>query len=77
MFYTLTANPAVDMTVQSTPLIPNENVRTGGASFDGNGVRTMRCGYRLRHPSRQQCRHGGYTGPKKQSSHTHILRRQG
>ena len=28
MFYTLTANPAVDMTVSSSPLEPDENVRT-------------------------------------------------
>ena len=27
MFYTLTANPAVDMTVSSSPLEPDENVR--------------------------------------------------
>lgn len=37
MFYTLTANPAVDMTVSSSPLIPDENVRTGSASYTANG----------------------------------------
>ena len=37
MFYTLTANPAVDMTVSSSPLEPDENVRTGSASYTANG----------------------------------------
>ena len=37
MFYTLTANPAVDMTVQCTGLVPNENVRSGSASYTPNG----------------------------------------
>ena len=37
MFYTLTANPAVDMTVSSSPLEPDENVRTGAASYTANG----------------------------------------
>ena len=37
MFYTLTANPAVDMTVSSPSLVPNENVRTFSASYTPNG----------------------------------------
>ena len=37
MFYTLTANPAVDMTVSSPSLVPNENVRAGSASYTANG----------------------------------------
>ncbi|WP_102337375.1 1-phosphofructokinase family hexose kinase [Collinsella provencensis] len=37
MFYTLTANPAVDMTVSSSPLVPDENVRAGSASYTANG----------------------------------------
>ncbi|MFQ7392368.1 MAG: hypothetical protein ACLRM9_03025 [Collinsella aerofaciens] len=36
MFY-ITANPAVDMTVSSSPLEPDENVRTGSASYTANG----------------------------------------
>lgn len=35
--HTLTANPAVDMTVLSSPLEPDENVRTGSASYTANG----------------------------------------
>ena len=37
MFYTLTANPAVDMTVSCPSLIPNENVRSMSASYTANG----------------------------------------
>ena len=37
MFYTLTANPAVDMTVSSPALVANENVRTFSASYTPNG----------------------------------------
>ena len=37
MYYTLTANPAVDMTVSCPPLIPNENVRSLNASYTANG----------------------------------------
>ena len=37
MFYTLTANPAVDMTVSSPSLVANENVRTYSASYTPNG----------------------------------------
>ena len=37
MFYTLTANPAVDMTVSCNGLVPNENVRSGSASYTPNG----------------------------------------
>ena len=37
MFYTLTANPAVDMTVSSPSLVPDENVRTSAASYTANG----------------------------------------
>ncbi|MDY2776948.1 MAG: 1-phosphofructokinase [Collinsella sp.] len=37
MFYTLTANPAVDMTVSCSPLVPNENVRSYSASYTPNG----------------------------------------
>lgn len=37
MFYTLTANPAVDMTVSCGPLVPNENIRSGSASYTPNG----------------------------------------
>ena len=37
MFYTLTANPAVDMTVSSPALVANENVRAGSASYTANG----------------------------------------
>ena len=37
MFYTLTANPAVDMTVSSPSLVPDENVRTSSASYTANG----------------------------------------
>ena len=37
MFYTLTANPAVDMTVSCTPLVPDENIRSGSASYTPNG----------------------------------------
>ncbi|MBY4796868.1 hexose kinase [Collinsella sp. AGMB00827] len=37
MFYTLTANPAVDMTTSCSALIPDENVRTPGASYSANG----------------------------------------
>lgn len=37
MFYTLTANPAVDMTVSSPALVPNENVRSYQASYTPNG----------------------------------------
>ncbi|AEB07215.1 1-phosphofructokinase [Coriobacterium glomerans PW2] len=37
MFYTLTANPAVDMTVSCNGLIPNENIRSGSASYTPNG----------------------------------------
>ena len=37
MFYTLTANPAVDMTVQCPTLVPNENVRSYSASYTANG----------------------------------------
>ena len=32
MFYTLTANPAVDMTTSCVGLEPDENVRTTGAT---------------------------------------------
>ena len=41
MFYTLTANPAVDMTVSSSPLEPDENVRTGSASYTANGKKNI------------------------------------
>lgn len=37
MFYTLTANPSVDMTVSSPSLVANENVRTYSASYTPNG----------------------------------------
>ena len=37
MFYTLTANPAVDMTVSCNGLVPGENVRSGSASYTPNG----------------------------------------
>ena len=37
MFYTLTANPAVDMTTSCTGLVPDTNVRTTGASYTANG----------------------------------------
>ena len=37
MFYTLTANPAVDMTVSCPPLVPNENIRSFSASYTANG----------------------------------------
>ena len=37
VFYTLTANPAVDMTVMCSPLIPNENVRSHSAGYTANG----------------------------------------
>ena len=37
MFYTLTANPAVDMTTSCGGLLPDTNVRTGGASYTANG----------------------------------------
>ena len=37
MFYTLTANPAVDMTVSSPSLVPDENVRTSSASYTAYG----------------------------------------
>ena len=37
MFYTLTANPAVDMTTTCTGLEPDENVRTTGAAYTANG----------------------------------------
>ncbi len=37
MFYTLTANPAVDMTTSCVGLEPDENVRTTGASYTANG----------------------------------------
>ena len=37
MFYTLTANPAVDMTVTCPPLIPNENIRSVTSSYTPNG----------------------------------------
>ena len=37
MFYTLTANPAVDMTVSCPSLVPNENVRSMSASYTANG----------------------------------------
>ena len=37
MFYTLTANPAVDMTVQCPTLVPNENIRSVSAAYTANG----------------------------------------
>ena len=37
MFYTLTANPAVDMTVAGPALVPDENVRANSASYTANG----------------------------------------
>ena len=37
MFYTLTANPAVDMTVACNGLVEDENVRAGSASYTANG----------------------------------------
>ena len=37
MFYTLTANPAVDMTVAGPTLVPDENVRANSASYTANG----------------------------------------
>ncbi|OUP10075.1 1-phosphofructokinase family hexose kinase [Collinsella sp. An2] len=37
MFYTLTANPAVDMTVQCPALVPNENIRSVSAVYTANG----------------------------------------
>ena len=37
MFYTLTANPTVDMTVQSPSLVPNESIRTYSATYTANG----------------------------------------
>ncbi len=37
MFYTLTANPAVDMTVSCNGLVPGENVRSGSANYTPNG----------------------------------------
>ena len=37
MFYTLTANPAVDMTVQCPSLVPNENIRSLSAEYTANG----------------------------------------
>lgn len=37
MFYTLTANPAVDMTVASGPLVANENIRSRSADYTPNG----------------------------------------
>ena len=37
MYYTLTANPAVDMTVQCNGLVPNESIRTYAASYTPNG----------------------------------------
>ena len=37
MFYTLTANPAVDMTVSCPPLVKNENIRSYSASYTANG----------------------------------------
>ena len=35
--YTLTANPAVDMTVAGPALVPDENVRANSASYTANG----------------------------------------
>ncbi|HIU04298.1 MAG TPA: 1-phosphofructokinase family hexose kinase [Candidatus Coprousia avicola] len=64
MFYTLTANPAVDMTVQSTPLIPNENVRTGGASYTPNG-KGLDVSFALKKFGQDSCAlgfFGGFTG---------------
>ncbi|HIR91283.1 MAG TPA: 1-phosphofructokinase family hexose kinase [Candidatus Limicola stercorigallinarum] len=37
MFYTLTANPAVDMTVQCPSLVANENIRSVNAEYTANG----------------------------------------
>ena len=37
MFYTLTANPAVDMTVACGGLVPDENIRSGSADYTPNG----------------------------------------
>ena len=37
LFYTLTANPAVDMTVSCQTLVPDENIRSSTASYTPNG----------------------------------------
>ena len=37
LFYTLTANPAVDMTVSCQTLVPDENIRSSNASYTPNG----------------------------------------